>query len=56
MDDVLMLIIFMIFATILNFTHKFEAANDLLLAEWILFVGVVTGKVIFYVFKKLNKK
>lgn len=56
MDDVLMLIIFMIFATILNFAHKFETANDLLLAEWGLFVGVVIGKVIFYVFEKLNKK
>jgi hypothetical protein len=53
--DVLMLIIFMIFATILNFAHKFETANDLLLAEWGLFVGVVIGKAVFYVFEKLNK-
>jgi hypothetical protein len=56
MDDVLMLIIFMIFTTILNFAYKFETANELLLAEWFLFVSVVIGTVIFYVFEKLIKR
>jgi hypothetical protein len=54
--DVLTLIIFMIFATILNFAHKFETANDLLSAEWGLFVGVVIGKLMFYAFEKLIKR